>query len=289
MMFCNPWDRRVHNHQWVQGVHLRFWPYWLDFWRGDQQELLRQFGSDEKIEACYGGLTREAWLAAYRENIRIAKQTGAKYIVFHVSHTRPAEFFNWQFSASDSEVIAATIEVVNELVDEIPSDMELLFENLWWPGLTLQDKELTALLLDNVNHPNVGIMLDTGHLMNTNPNLKTEIEGIDYILKTISQLGSYSRYIRGIHLHRSLSGEYVACSKAGNTQEYTMADVMRHVMKIDEHLPFNTPEVQRIIDYIQPEYLVHEFIYSSMQEWGTKISQQQQALEKGSGYWFIKL
>jgi hypothetical protein len=68
-----------------------------------------------------------------------------------------------------------------------------------------------------------------------------------------------------------------------------MADVMRHVMKIDEHLPFNTPEVQRIIDYIQPEYLVHEFIYSSLQEWGTKISQQQQALEKGSGYWFIKL
>ncbi|WP_425060021.1 hypothetical protein SCACP_06650 [Sporomusa carbonis] len=280
MMFCAPWDKHVHKQEWIHGVHLRFWPWWLDFWRGDQQELLRQFGSEENIKACYGGTTREAWLDAYRDNIRTAKQAGAKYAVFHVSHARTPELFNWQFSVSDREVIEATIQVVNELADEIPDDMTLLFENLWWPGLTLKDKDLTALLLDGVKHRNIGIMLDTGHLMNTNPELRAEAEGVDYILETLSQLGRYSRYIRGIHLHCSLSGEYVKYSKNNvrRDPQYTLAEVMTHVLKIDEHLPFSTPAVQRILDYVQPDYLVHEFMKNSMGEWEEKIICQQQAL-----------
>jgi sugar phosphate isomerase/epimerase len=278
MMLCAPWDRQVHKPEWIQGVHLRFWPCWLEFWRGEQAELLRQFGSEQKIKDFYGALTREAWLDIYRENIRAAKQTGAKYLVFHVSHTQLNEVFTWQFRTSDREVIEASIEVINELAAEIPEDVALLFENLWWPGLTLKDRELTALLLDNVKHRNVGIMLDTGHLMNTNQELKTETEGIDYILTLLSNLGEYRHYIKGIHLHQSLSGEYVKGSKGCPIPEYTMHDLMSHVMKIDQHQPFSTPEVQRIIDYVQPDYLVHEFLQISRDDWGKKIRQQQQAL-----------
>ncbi|HWR09216.1 sugar phosphate isomerase/epimerase family protein [Sporomusa sp.] len=280
MMFCGPLDENVHRKEWIHGVHLRFWPWWLDFWRGDRSELLKQFGNEEDIKACYGGITREEWLNVYRENITAAQQAGAKYVVFHVSHARISELFSWRFHASDREIIEATVEVINQLQSAIPADMTLLFENLWWPGLTLQSKELTAQLLDGIAHRNVGIMLDTGHLMNTNPALRTQAEGVDYILKTISRLGSYGQYIKGIHLHHSLSGEYIKSSRHSiNRQaEYSLTEVMTHVLKIDEHRPFSVPEVRRIVDYVQPDYLVHEFMKNSMGEWVEKINQQQQAL-----------
>ncbi len=278
MMFCDPWDKKVYRKEWIHGAHLRFWPSWLDFWRGDQAELQRQFGSQEQVRACYGGNTREEWLAVYRENIRQAQAAGVKYMVFHVCHARMSEIFNCDFSATDQEVIETVIELVNALTEELSADTELLFENLWWPGLTLLDKDLTAMLLDGTNHRNVGLMLDTGHLMNTNTELKTEAEGVRYILDTVKNLGPYRRYIKGIHLHRSLSGEYAKSSRQVAGEQASMADIMNHVMKIDEHLPFSTPDARQIINYINPKYLIHEFINKSMDEWSKKIVVQQQAL-----------
>ncbi|EIW19097.1 Xylose isomerase-like TIM barrel [Pelosinus fermentans] len=280
MMFCDSWNPRVHKKQWIQGVHLRFWPNWLDFWRGDREELLRQFGSDAQIEACYGALTREGWLNVYRENLRIAKMAGAKYVVFHVSQTRIPELFHWQFSFSDRQIIEATIEVINELAQSIPGDMELLFENLWWPGLTLKDKELTALLLDSVKHPKAGIMLDIGHLMNTNPELKDQDDGVDYVLKIVDNLEEYKHYIHGVHLHHSLSGNYIKQSRGtAMPQEDILAAAMSHVLRIDEHLPFSSPCVKKIINSVQPTYVVHEFMYTSINDWSEKIRIQQQALQ----------
>lgn len=279
MMFCNPWNPRIHKKEWIQGVHLRFWPNWLDFWRGDRKELLRQFGSDEAIEACYGALTPEGWLNVYRKNIRDAKMAGAKYAVFHVSQARIPELFNWQFAFSDREIIEATIEVINELASDIPDEMELLFENLWWPGLTLKDKETAALLLDSVKHQRSGIMLDVGHLMNTNQELTNQDEGVDYVLQVAEELGEYKQYIRGMHLHYSLSGAYVKESrKKEMPQDNLLGETMNHVLRIDEHLPFSSSSVNKLIHYIQPEYVVHEFMYASINDWSEKIKIQQQAL-----------
>ncbi|WP_378954907.1 sugar phosphate isomerase/epimerase family protein [Pelosinus sp. sgz500959] len=279
LMFYDEWDERLYPREMLKGVHLRFWPAWLDFWRGNKRVLLEEFGSEENIVACYGGLTREAWLKAYRANIRTAVKTGAHYLVFHVSHARIQELFSWQFSASDSEVIEATIELVNELVDEIPPNVALLFENLWWPGLTLKNPALVSRLLDHVKHSNVGIMLDVGHLMNTNPELKTEGEGVDYILSVLHSLGDYRRYVRGVHLHKSLSGEYRRESLCKQVEKYDMGEIMNHVLNIDQHQPFSTSEVQRLIHEIKPEFLVHEFMYSSIEEWSEKIKMQKAALQ----------
>lgn len=275
MMFCDSRNDAIHKHYQVQGVHLSFWPCWLDFWRGDQQELLRQFGSAAKIETYYGSSNREGWLNLYRKNIRKAKAAGARYLVFHVGHARTTELFNWQFSATNRAIIEATVEVVNELADELPENMALLFENLWWPGLTLKDKDLTEMLLNGVKHSNIGIMLDTGHLMNTNQDIKNEAEGIDYILQILTNLGSCRQAIRGIHLHKSLSGRYVKQSFGKTAQEHTMAEIMYHVLNIDQHLPFALPKVQRIVEWVQPEYLVHEFMQISMNDWAEKVQQQQ--------------
>lgn len=285
MIFVQPWDERIYKKQWIQGAHLRFWPCWLDFWRGNRLALLREFGSDDRIMACFGGLTRESWLDLYRQNIHLAARAGAKYLVFHVSNARSPELFSWQFSASDREVIEATIEIINEIADVIPPETVLLFENLWWPGLTLRNRELTEKLLTEVKFCNVGIMLDTGHLMNTNLHLATEKQGVDYILQTLRELGPSGSYVKGIHLHQSLSSDYVRKSRDfAPKDQYTAQDVMSHVLKIDEHLPFTTPEVRRIIDYVQPDYLVHEFVQASLNDWVRKIVCQQQALQMGNTY-----
>lgn len=279
IMFCADWNRDIYKPEYLRGAHLRFWPNWLDFWRNDQAELLRQFGSVENITACYGGLKREEWLELYRKNIQTAVAAGVRYLVFHVGHVRFNELFNWHFSATDREVVEATIEVVNELAVDIPEDRVLLFENLWWPGLTLQDVRLVALLLEKVKHNNSGVMLDTGHLMNTNQNLKTEAEGVRYIHKVLDGLGSWQEAIRGIHLHQSLSGEYVNQSKRQVREDYAMADVMTHVLKIDQHQPFTCPEARSIIDRIQPDFLVHEFMQLTLADWSRKVQLQQQALQ----------
>lgn len=280
MMFCGPWDKQFHKPEWLHGCHLRFWPWWLDFWRGNQTALLEQFGTQENINQCYGGPNREDWLAVYRDNIRAAVAARMKYMVFHVSHARLRELFNWRFTADSAEVIEATIEVVNALAPDIPQGTTLLFENLWWPGLTLTDSKLAVRLLDGVKYDNIGIMLDTGHLMNTNPDLTSEQEGVEYILAQIKNLGTYRQYIRGIHLHKSLSGKYLRYSQSarGLKADYTLDEVMEHVLKIDEHQPFTTTAVQKIINYVQPKFLVHEFMHSSMEDWEQKIRMQQQAL-----------
>ena len=38
-----------------------------------------------------------------------------------------------------------------------------------------------------------GLMLDTGHLMNTNVHLQNEQQGIDYILQVVAKLGDLGR------------------------------------------------------------------------------------------------
>jgi sugar phosphate isomerase/epimerase len=270
----------LHEEKFIQGVHLNFWPSWLDFWRGDLKSVEEQLGSREAIVQCYGGLTRKDWLEIYRENIVNARQTNAKYFVFHVSHTRTSEVFDWEFRANSEDVIDATIQLVNELAPEIPEDTMLLFENLWWPGLTLLDKRLVAKLINNVNHNNVGIMLDTGHLMNTNQQLKSQEEAVDYVINIVENLGEYRKLIKGVHLHYSLSGEYVLnrIKKAICTKP-TSGEIMEHILKIDQHLPFTTPKVKRIIEYIQPEFLVHEFMQSTREDWQNKLNMQKQALK----------
>ena len=103
--------------------------------------------------------------------------------------------------------------VFNRVADEIPEDVLVLFENLWWPGLRLTDPAVVRAFFEKITHKNVGIMLDTGHLMNTDPSLQSERDGVEYILKIVKALGQDRKLIRGLHLNCSLSGEYVKTFK----------------------------------------------------------------------------
>ena len=280
-MFCAPWDRTMFSPTYIKGVHLLFWPTWVDFWRGNRAALMEEFGSEEKIRDYYGSLHVSDWIAAWKENLRQAAECRPQYLVLHVAHNRTSEMYTRAFAATDEDVIRATIELVNEIACEIPEGCRLLFENLWWPGLTFCQPHLAAMLLEQVDYPDTGFMLDTGHLMNTNLALRSEADGAAYVMKIYRDLGAVGKYVYGLHLHQSLSGSYVRemmRRNAGACDPLDWRTAMDYVMCVDRHEPFRTEAARRILDAVQPAYLVHEFLQRSRTDWERKIRTQQHAL-----------
>lgn len=277
-MCCAPWDKAMFPTAYIHGMHLWFWPDWLDFWRDRKADLRRDFGTEDNISRVFG-VSRAEWLEKWRSNIRQAVQCGAEYVVFHVANARASEMYGRHFVHSADEVIACTIELSNAIMQELPEDMLLLYENLWWPGLTFVEPELAARLLQGTRHKHTGFMLDTGHLMNTNTHLQDEEQGVAYILQVIEQLGSLAGKIYGLHLHQSLSGCFVRQMLTAKVDTPLSAkQVMDYVLRVDQHQPWHIPAVRRVMDRIQPAYLVHEFVPSSWEDWNKKVSIQRQAL-----------
>ena len=265
-MLCAPWDRTLFPPAYIKGAHLLFWPTWVDFWRGDRTALMAEFGSEDNVRGYYGSLDVADWVEGWRENLRRAAACQPQYLVFHVAHNCTSEMYTRVFSVTDEEVIRADIELVNAIAGEIPRGCKLLFENLWWPGLTFQKPQLAAELLARVSYPDTGFMLDTGHLMNTNLDLQSEAEGAAYVQKIYHELGELGKRVYGIHLHQSLSGAYTREMMRRHVGWKTPLDwqtAMDYVMHVDQHQPFHTDAARRIVETVQPMYLVPEFQHRS--------------------------
>lgn len=279
-MCCAPWKEEAGfpSSSQIKGFHLWFWGSWLDFWQGNTEHLLADFGSLAAVENVFGP-SREAWLETYRQNFRQARLCGAEYAVFHVADVRPGEMLGRNYCHTSEEVVKAALEVVNELAGELPATCPVLYENLWWPGMTLLDLELADRLLSGTNHK-AGIMLDTGHLMNTNWQLRTEQESVDYVLSVIDNLGSLAKEIYGMHLHQSQSGEFVCHEQKRAEQQAPLsaAKLMEYVLRTDQHQPLRTPYGSRLIERINPQVIVHEFVPKDFSDWQNKIAVQRQSL-----------
>ena len=279
-MLCAPWDRTLFPPACIKGVHLLFWPTWVDFWCGDRTALMAEFGSEDNIRGYYGSLDVANWVKGWRENLRRAAECQPQYLVFHVAHNCTSEMYTHAFSVTDEDVIHATIELVDAIAGEIPRGCKLLFENLWWPGLTFQKPQLAAELLARVSYPDTGFMLDTGHLMNTNLDLQSEAEGVAYVQKIYHELGELGKRVYGIHLHQSLSGAYTREMMRRHVGWKTPLDwqtAMDYVMHVDQHQPFHTDAARRIVETVQPMYLVHEFQHRSRDDLVSKLHIQQRA------------
>lgn len=219
------------------GVHLNYWPMWLAMYRNDLVE-------------------------------------NPEYLVWHVAECTFEEVFTFKFEHSDMDVVTAAAAVFNRVADEVPEDVLVLFENLWWPGLRLTEPAVVRAFFEKIKHKNVGIMLDTGHLMNTNPELQTEEDGIEYILKTVKALGEDRKLIRGLHLNCSLSGDYVKTFERVFDSESSNIERMKHVIKIDQHRPFTDKAVQKLLRFIKPDYVVHELAYRDFSDFEKNIEVQ---------------
>ena len=271
----------------VVGVHLPFYTSWYDFWRGDEAALMAEYGSPENVRMVFGGERPECALDMLNDALDLARALHARYVVFHVSNVTVDECLWDRCVHRDEDVCAAAAEMIDRL-DVRPEDgFDFLLENLWWPGLTLTRPEVTRALMEAVRLPRKGIMLDTGHLMNCNPAIRSQADGIDWILEMIRRHGSLSRSVRGLHFHQSVSGAYVR-SHTGSLPAGWSGDYFQdfpacytHIQRIDRHRPWTNPDCVRIIDTIEPSFLTHELAGSGGRTQLSALRRQLKTIQRG--------
>lgn len=265
------------------GRHLNFWPVWLDFWRGDRQALLHQFGSPEAWQRYYRAADRDAFVGNLRGELLDAQAWGAHYAVFHVSHVELEHCYTQQYPYSDAEVADAAVELLNEATDGLNLTLALLMENHWYPGLTLRNDDAARRLLDGVRYANKGFVLDVGHLMNTNQAIGNEQQAVDYLHATLDALDCADT-IRAMHLNCSLTGEYARASRgvptwgADATFEERLTECFHHVSRLDCHAPFMHPAIRSVVERVNPEFLVYELSTASREELAQKVHAQNRML-----------
>ena len=267
----------------VIGLHMCYFPYWLDFWKGDKLALLREFGSMDECQNYYGGLSPDTLIRRFQRDLEYAKYYGAEYVVFHVTDASIYESFTREFKYTNEEVIGAACEIINAVFAEEDGKMALLFENLWLAGFTFTDPAITKRLLNGVSYSNKGILLDTGHLMHTNTKLTTQEEGARYIHEMLDLHGSLADAVRGVHLHQSLTGEYAESM----TQKPPSPDMpfaersiqsFYHACAVDRHEPFVCAGVRKLVERIAPEYLTFEFFSKNPQDLREKLISQREVI-----------
>ena len=265
------------------GRHLHFWPMWLDFWRGDRGALLRQFGTEAAWQTYYGAADQEAFVQNLRSELLDAEAWGARYAVFHVSHVELEHCYTSDYTYTDDEIVDAAAELLNAATDGLALTLALLMENHWYPGLTLRVSDAAQRLLGGVRYANKGFVLDVGHLMNTNPNLREEQQAVDYIHATLDALDC-ANAIRAMHLNCSFSGEYALASRGAPPWataapfEERLTACFGHVGKLDRHEPFLHPAIASVVRRVNPEYLVYELSTPSREELVQKVRAQNLAL-----------
>ncbi|MGL4510942.1 hypothetical protein, partial [Cetobacterium sp.] len=94
----------------VKGVHLLYYPTWLEFWREDMEKVREDFYDDEGILNYYRSFKKEILLETFKKQFEDAKKIKAKYLVFHVSHVRPKDIFTCNFAYTSIEVLDETLK-----------------------------------------------------------------------------------------------------------------------------------------------------------------------------------
>lgn len=270
----------------VKGVHLSFYPMWLDFWRGDLEKVEKILGSKEAVMAYYGGEDKSVMIESYKRQYERAKAVGAQYMVFHVSHVCIEDSFTWKFDYTDEEIIDAAVELLNEV---FPADEEgplLLFENLWWPGLNYMDQAVTQKLIQGVNYAQKGLLIDISHLTLTNLQIGTEKSCYTYIKQVVNNLGDLREWVYGVHLNKTLPKYYMSQDRSYLLDRYREANtpmlknrvLKQHIQKLDPHRPFDHEIAKQIVDFINPRFCVYETNPSDIYEMSYFMKQQNKAM-----------
>lgn len=279
LMYLGNDDNNIILPEFVAGLHMNYFPFWLDFYKGNYERVEAEFDTLENAYAYYGGKDKNAVISKFKDELKIAKKYGAEYVVFHVSEASFYENLSFNFFHSDEEVVDAAAEILNAVFDGENSGILLLTENLWQSGFTFTRPEITKRLLDKIQYKNKGIMLDTGHLMHTDTTLKTQEDGLAYILKMLDEHGELCRYIKGVHLHQSVTSEYINRIKNEppallKTYGERTERMFIHAFETDRHKPFTADGVDMLIKRISPEYLTLEFMTASREEHSLFLRQQ---------------
>ena len=277
-------EKQIIRKEKVTGLHMSNIMHLYNFWTGDTETLLRQYETEENIIRHYGGLKREDLVNKYRQDLKNALKYEAEYVVFHVASCTDEEEMANRFEEDDFDVLDAHCELLNELFPEDWDGPWLLMENLWLPGFTFTKPDRTKYMLDHVKYKKKGIMLDTGHMMHTNLDLKDMDEAVGYIHSMLDLHGDLCRYIKGVHLQGSITGDVVKAAMANPVElpkDYGERNfkLFMYVFQVDQHKPFVAKGVKELIERIDPDYLTFEFISGSREEHEGYLNDQWKVLE----------
>lgn len=272
----------------IHTVHLPFWPTWLNVWKQASVAAKAYFPSvDPKNMLYYCGGNDKLEMASCMKNlIDNAANLSPKYAVVHAAHVELDHVFTRNYTYDSIDVLDAFASLLNDSAQQFVSgepSCTLAIENLWWPGLDFTNPSLVDDFAGKLNFYKWNFLLDTGHLMNTNPYIRCEDEAIDYVLDKISRLSKDAQEkIKYCHLNKSISGEYQLkqirrgkpynWSSLSSTQKYNTA--FDYVMKIDQHKAFSSNRINEILDLVKPEVLVHELFCENKDLHALAIEQQ---------------
>lgn len=246
--------------QYAGGVHLPYATDWLAAWEGRPY----RFPDDGSLYYMYGRSSEDV-VSNLTRALDVASSVCPPYGVLHAGNADIPEIMMRRYSRDSTSVLRAFAEMVNTVVSGMPGGeppFKILFENLWWPGLRLSDESDFRLLDRLVEFDGWGFCLDTGHLMNTIPDLGSEEEGVDALLGIFQ---GYSRdmveRVETVHLHWSASGAYRRTFEErrmeGDPQDF-VASAYPHISSIDQHNRFTDPRCAELLDILQPKYVTHE-------------------------------
>ena len=264
----------------IIGYHMRFFPMWLDIYLGKYNMIKEKFS--DKMDRFYwcGGDTKEDVITYYKKDLQRAKELGVEYVVFHACYVDDDGSLTYQFPYTDKEVLEGVVSLINDVFKNEDFQFTLLLENLWWAGLKLNSKSEMKLLLNKIEYKNIGFILDTSHMLNTNFNLKNLDEGIDYIIENIDKMDELKQYIYGVHLSWSLSGDYVSKMikkhrKSQKEREKAKKKIYEYVGQIDYHYPFEDNRIMKVLNKLSLKWLVYEFLYYNDEELEEKVIKQE--------------
>lgn len=276
----------------VKSIHLPFWITWLEVWRKGEAAAKYYFPntSADHLQFCCGGQNAVEMVATQKQLWEHAALFHPAHAVLHAAHVELEHSFSRDFTYRNTEVLKSFSDLLNRTAQEFTNGeppVTLAIENLWWPGLDFLFPAETDDFASRLKFTNWNLLLDTGHLMNTNPALRCEDEAIDFVLDRISRLSKdIQSKIKSLHLNCSLSGAYqvkqVQKGLPDDWDELNFSDryskARSHVLQIDQHLPFTTSRVKEIIREVAPKIVVHEFITKSIEEFSEKLEIQMRAL-----------
>ena len=264
----------------IIGYHMRFFPMWLDIYLGKYNMIKEKFS--DKMDRFYwcGGDTKEDVITYYKKDLQRAKELGVEYVVFHACYVDDDGSLTYQFPYTDKEVLEGVVSLINDVFKNEDFQFTLLLENLWWAGLKLNSKSEMKFLLNKIEYKNIGFILDTSHMLNTNFNLKNLDEGIDYIIENIDKMEELKKYIYGVHLSWSLSGDYVSKliekhRKSQEEREKAKKKIYEYVGQIDYHYPFEDNRIMKVLNKLSLKWLVYEFLYYNDEELEEKVIKQE--------------
>ena len=244
----------------IGGVHLPYSTDWHSVWSGS-------FTPDpsEDVKFIHFGHDRQEMVSKVTEAIRFASELKPKYGVFHAGSVRLSEVLALKRTDKDEDVLNSLTEMMNDVVKNFPKGeppFTILFENLWWPGLTLKDDKGFRILKKDLDFDNWGLCLDTGHLMNALGNCRNESDSIKALIGIFKGYPEEMKNrIKTVHLQLSTSADYTdnyvpSEDKASEAERWKL--LYSHVSKIDQHRPFTDPACVELIDILKPDQITHE-------------------------------